>query len=275
MRRLTVDWKGARVTPLHGDGASGLFSRYASFYDALYADKDYEAECDFLVLVLGEHGVGAGASILDLGSGTGNHDIPLARRGFEVTGVDRSAEMVGLAREKAAEAGMAVDFVVGDVRDIDLGRTFDAVVSMFAVVCYQLTNDDLLRMFTDVRRHLEAGGLFVFDGWFGPGVLVNQPEVRTKVVTDASGDVITRVARPTLDVLADTVEVAYEVKRESGGKVVAETSETHPMRFIFAQEIVLLLGLSGLELVAFGPFMDVSRPITASDWNFSAVARAI
>jgi SAM-dependent methyltransferase len=263
------------VSPLHRDGASGLFDRYASFYDALYAEKDYEAECDFLVRVLGERGVGEGATILDLGSGTGNHDIPLARRGFEVTGVDRSAEMIALAREKAAKAGVAVDFIVGDVRDVSIGRTFDAVVSLFAVVCYQLTNDDLLHMFGNVRRHLESGGIFVFDGWFGPGVLSDRPTVRTKVVTDSSGDVITRIANPTLDVFAHTVEVAYEVKRESGGQVVAETSETHPMRFLFAQEIALLLELSGLELVAFGPFMDVSRPITASDWNFSAAARAI
>jgi SAM-dependent methyltransferase len=270
-----VDWKGAPVTPLRGDGANGLFAHYANFYDALYADKDYEAECDFLVRMLGEHGVGAGASILDLGSGTGNHDIPLARRGFAVTGVDRSAEMVGLAREKAAKAGRAVDFVVGDVRDAEIGRTFDAVVSLFAVVCYQLTNDDLARMFANVRRHLESGGIFVFDGWFGPGVLSDRPTVRTKVVTDASGDVITRVASPTLDVLAQTVEVAYEVRRESDGVVVEEASEAHPMRFLFAQEITLLLELSGLELVAFGPFMDVGRPIAACDWNFTAVARAV
>lgn len=252
-----------------------VFGRYAGFYDALYADKDYEAECDFIDAVLGEHGLGTGATVLDLGSGTGGHDILLARRGFEVTGVDRSAEMVARARNKARDSGVAVDSVVGDVRDIELGRTFDAVVSMFAVVCYQLTNDDLSRMFANVRRHLEAGGLFIFDGWFGPAVLTERPEMRTKVITDSSGDVITRVARPTLDVVAQTVEVAYVVTRESGGKVVEQVSEAHKMRFLFAQEIALHLQLAGLELVAFGPFMDLSRHITVADWNFSAIAKAV
>jgi SAM-dependent methyltransferase len=252
-----------------------VFGRYAGFYDALYADKDYEAECDFLERVFAENGVGPGASILDLGSGTGGHAIPLALRGFEVVGVDRSAEMVGRAGAKARDAGVAVDFIAGDVRDEALGRTFDVVVSMFAVVSYQLTDDDVSRMFANARRHLKTGGLFVFDGWFGPAVLVEQPEVRTKTVVDPTGDVITRVARPTLDVEAQTVEVAYEVKRESGGKVVEEASESHRMRFLFPQEMVIFLQAAGLELVALGPFMDLSRPPGVTDWNFSAVAKAV
>lgn len=252
-----------------------VFGRYAGFYDALYADKDYEAECDFLESVFAENGVGPGSSILDLGSGTGGHAIPLARRGFEVVGVDRSAEMAGRASAKALDAGVCVDFVVGDVRDEALGRTFDAVVSMFAVVGYQIANDDLSRMFGNVRRHLEPGGLFVFDGWFGPAVLVERPEVKIKTVVDPAGDVITRVARPTLDVVAQTVEVAYEVTRESGGEVVEVTSESHKMRFLFAQEMALLLQSAGLELVALGPFMDLSRPPGVTDWNFSAVARGV
>jgi len=258
----------------HGSGEA-LFGRYADFYDALYADKNYAAECDFLEHVFAEHGLGPGASVLDLGSGTGGHDIPLSLRGYAVLGVDRSVEMVEHALEKAAAAGADVDFQVGDVRSVTLGRTFDAVVSMFAVVGYQLTNHDLARMFATARKHLEPGGLFVFDGWFGPAVLMEQPEVKTKTVTDASGDSITRVARPTLDLVAQTVEVAYTVTRESSGHVVEATSEAHIMRFLFAQEISLFLELAGLELLVLGPFMDVSRPPTARDWNFSAVAKAV
>jgi hypothetical protein len=146
---------------------------------------------------------------------------------------------------------------------------------MFAVVCYQLTNDDLTRTFANARRHLTVGGLFVFDGWFGPAVLCQRPELKTKTVVDDSGDVITRVARPSLDVVAQTVEVAYHVTHESDGRVVETVSESHPVRFLFAQEIALMLRISGLELVALGPFMDLGRPPTASDWNFSAVAVAV
>jgi hypothetical protein len=146
---------------------------------------------------------------------------------------------------------------------------------MFAVVSYQLTNADLAAMFSTARRHLEQGGLFVFDGWFGPAVLTERPEVKTKVVTEPSGDTITRVARPVLDIVAQTVEVNYDVARERDGRLIEKTSESHAMRFLFAREIELFLSAAGFELVAFGPFMELDRTITEHDWNFSAVARAV
>lgn len=61
-------------------------SDYANCYDALYAEKDYEAECDLIERVLRAHGDGKIGTILDLGCGTGNHALPLAERGFEVVG---------------------------------------------------------------------------------------------------------------------------------------------------------------------------------------------
>ncbi len=252
-----------------------VFGRYADFYDAFYAGKDYEAECDYITATLDSFGVGPGARLLDLGAGTGGHDIPLSRRGFDVVGVDRSDRMVAAARKKATDAEVHVEFVLGDVRDVRVAGGFDAVISMFAVISYQLTNADLLGMLETARAHLAPGGLFVFDGWFGPAVLSERPEDRSRTVIDAAGDSITRDAHPTLDPVAQTVEVAYTVTRESSGAVVETTHEAHRMRFLFAQELDLLLGVAGFELVAFGPFMRPESPITIDDWNFSAIARAV
>lgn len=253
-----------------------VFGEYSAFYDALYADKDYESEVDFVERVLERYGAPAGASVLDLGSGTGSHAIPLARRGHRVAGVDRAPGMVEQARSKAAAAGVDVRFEVGDVRSVDLGEMFDAVISMFAVMSYQLTNDDLRAAFGTARRHLDAGGLFVFDAWFGPAVLVQRPAVTEKTLLTQEGDTIRRIARPTLDVISQTVDVAYEVSRRRPDDTVAErTEETHRVRFLFAQEIELLASISGFEPVALGPFMDLDRAPTADDWNVSAVLRAV
>jgi predicted TPR repeat methyltransferase len=78
---------------------------YANQYDFLYSDKDYEGECDLLEEISRRYGDGSVCTILDLGCGTGIHAIRLARRGYEVTGVDRSAEMLAKAERKAAELG--------------------------------------------------------------------------------------------------------------------------------------------------------------------------
>jgi len=75
---------------------------YADQYDLLYSDKNYEAECDLIEEVFRRYAKSSVETILDLGCGTGGHAFPLARRGYRVTGVDRSAEMLAHAREKTS-----------------------------------------------------------------------------------------------------------------------------------------------------------------------------
>ena len=79
-----------------------VFGSYAQFYDILYQDKDYEAECDFLEQIFDRYAPGPVRTILDLGCGTGGHTLPLARRGYEVVGVDRSEKMLAEARRDDA-----------------------------------------------------------------------------------------------------------------------------------------------------------------------------
>ena len=120
-------------------------STYADAYDLLYEEKDYLAECDLLESLFQTYGVGPINRIIDLGCGTGNHAIPLASRGYQLTGVDRSVNMLSQAEKKArASSGSGnVSFECGDVCTVDLGQTFDASIMMFAVLGYQLQNTEV------------------------------------------------------------------------------------------------------------------------------------
>ena len=115
----------------------------------------------------GAHGPDPVRSILDLGCGTGNHSLVLAGRGYQVTGVDFSADMLERARGKLALAcgegrkpAGKLELVQGDVRSVGLGRQFDAVLMMFAVLGYQIGNQDVQAALATVRRHLKPGGVF-------------------------------------------------------------------------------------------------------------------
>src|SRR5436190_6419443 len=124
---------------------------YAEMYDSLYASKDYERECDRLEQAFRLAGRKV-RQVLDLGCGTGNHAIPLARRGYSVYGVDRSPDMLQRARHKVSLAGGGdVQFVLGDLRAVQLERCFDACVLMFAVLGYQTTNHDVMAALPNVR----------------------------------------------------------------------------------------------------------------------------
>jgi len=251
---------------------------YASAYDTLYQDKDYEAECDFLEQVFAHYEQAPINTILDLGCGTGGHAIPLMKRGFAVTGVDRSETMLSEARQKAVVQGIIpCDFIQGDIRDLDLNRaydTYDAVIAMFAVISYQTTNEDLVDTLLTARRYLDPGGLFVFDCWFGPAVLTHKPTDRCKIV-ERGAERIIRYTSPTLDILQHTVRVTYKVLRLKDDQVLDETDESHLMRFLFPQEIKHHLEENAFKLLHLCPFMKIGVIPTEHDWNVTVVGRAI
>jgi SAM-dependent methyltransferase len=241
---------------------------YAGAYDALYATKDYARECDAIERIFATHGDGAIASVLDLGCGTGNHALPLVARGYRITAVDRSLDMLAVARAKDATG--AVRWLEGDVRTVDAGAPYDAALMMFAVLGYQKANGDIRATFANVRRHLRPGSLFVFDAWYGPGVIADPPGAGSRIVETPAG-AIRRDVTSALDVRRHLCAVTYTLARPADAAV---TRETHTVRFFFPMEIEMYLEAAGFETVAISALDDLDRDPTERDWNALVVARA-
>ncbi len=127
-----------------------VFGEYAGFYDMLYQDKDYLGEADFIDTLLKKCALG-GSPVLDLGCGTGIHALNLVKLGYTVHGVDRSKEMLALAKDRIKQLTnkeMArLKLTEGDVRKIDLGNKYDVVLSLFHVASYLTGNRDLEAFF--------------------------------------------------------------------------------------------------------------------------------
>lgn len=217
-----------------------VFNAYASYYDLLYRDKDYSAEAEYVAAHIRKQTPKA-KRILELGCGTGVHAEHLARMGYTVHGVDMSEAM--LARAEARKAALPPDvaarlsFGIGDVRTVRTGETYDAVISLFHVMSYQTTNVDLKAAFETASVHLQSGGLFLFDFWYGPAVLTQKPEVRIKRLENDEIKVI-RIAEPMMHVNDNVVDVNYTVFIEV--KVtgqVEQINETHQMRYLFLPEM--------------------------------------
>ena len=101
----------------------------------------------------------AGAHILDLCCGTGHVAAMLAERGYRVTGVDASEEMLRFARQNAPTA----EFVLDDARRFKRPEAFDAVVSTFDSLNHVMRSEELAAVFRNVHASLRAGGVFLFD----------------------------------------------------------------------------------------------------------------
>jgi SAM-dependent methyltransferase len=248
-----------------------VFGRdYAAAYDDLYRDKDYLAEVDLIERVFNTYGQRGIRRVLDLGCGTGGHAVPLAQRGYAVVGVDRSADMIDIARARASSAR----FDVGEIGMLDLGERFDAALMMFAVLGYQVGNVDVQAALATARRHLQPNGLLLCDVWYGPAVAAQRPTDRIKVLDTADGQVI-RAASGELDTRHDVCVVRYHVWRIADGRVIAETREQHPMRYFFAPELELLLTGAGFELLRLGGFPAFDDEPSEATWNIAFVARAL
>jgi SAM-dependent methyltransferase len=248
---------------------------YADTYDLLYHDKDYGAECNVIESIFRPYD-NTIRSVLDLGCGTGNHAFPLAQRGYEVVGVDRSTDMLAHARRKLvnAENDGRLVFQQGDIRAVNLKRNFDAVLMMFAVLGYQLDNTEVLSALKTARRHLRSGGIFIFDVWYGPAVLHQRPSERVKVIPSPEGQIL-RVASGELDVRRHLCTVHFRVWRLAGGRLVAETEESHPMRYFFPLELNLFLEFSGFTPIRLGAFPEFDKDPDETSWNVLGLARAV
>lgn len=248
---------------------------YAGHYDLFYAQKDYAAECDFLETLFARFTEAPVRRILDLGCGTGGHAWQLAQRGYTVLGVDRSAAMLEQAQRKAAHANPdTLSFSQGDVRTVQLNQQFDAVIMMFAVLGYQVSNADLAGTLATVRRHLRPGGLLVADFWYGPAVLRHGPSDRIHE-HQVNGMGLLRLAQARMNTLEHRVDVRYRILQIQGQQVTAETEEEHAMRFFFPQELHYMASVAGLHLRHLGPCLALDAPLTDDTWNATAVFEAL
>jgi len=222
-----------------------VFNEYAGYYDLLYRDKDYSGETEYVHSLIQSQSPSA-RTILNLGCGSGRHDRCFEEYGYAVTGVDVSDEMLAAARQ-AAGGNETLEYVHGDARSIRLNKKYDAVISLFHVMSYQVTNDDLVNAFATAHYHLKKNGVFVFDCWYGPGVLTDPPSVRIKEIED---DIIsiTRIAQPTIYPNDNVVDVNYLMfVREKRTGHVKEIRETHRMRYLFHPEVKHFLLDVGFE----------------------------
>lgn len=139
-------------TEMYGSG-------FAAVYDAFMDNIPYDDWHAYVRRLLGSQGV-LGGIVVELGCGTGNMTKRLAEDGYNMIGIDRSAEMLEYARDKCAEDVLLLQ---QDMRELDLYGTAAAVICVCDGMNYLLEPEDLRRTFERVHLFLDEGGVFLFD----------------------------------------------------------------------------------------------------------------
>lgn len=252
-----------------------VFGEYAALYNLMYGEKEYGDESEFVISQLREFKSPID-NILDLGCGTGAHALRFSQSGLNVLGVDLSADMLSLARRNLAGATSgaagAVEFHHSDIRDLRLDRRFDAVVSLFHVMSYQVHDEDLIATIAGARRHISSGCPFLFDFWHGPAVIKAGPAVRRKEVEDEFVRVV-RLATPSWEKSHNRVKVVYDftVDEKATGRQ-RKFEEIHTMRYFFPEELEHALQCNGFHLAKCAEWLTGKQ---ASNDSFSAYVVAV
>ena len=143
-----------------------IYDLLAPVYDAVNDEIDYSAWADFIEKIIEKNKKNINPELLlDLGCGTGKMTLELAHRGYDMTGVDYSVEMLNRARELAGEQGLedSILWLCQDMREFELYGTVDVTVSCLDSINHLTSPADVMKTFSLVHNYLVPDGLFIFD----------------------------------------------------------------------------------------------------------------
>ena len=240
------------------------YTSFAELYDLFYEDftEDIEMYRGFAART--------GGPILEIGSGTGRVALALAEEGHTVVGLELSEAMRAVAQRKADRAQLTdrVTFAAGDMRRFKLDQHFGLIIVPLNTFLHNLTLDDQLTTLNRCKKHLRPDGLLVLD-CFNPDPAHAEDDRRLIVqrsVSDRdSGRAAVLMLARTTDWSQQLQETTYFIDRTDQNGVVQRAALPAAFRFIFRNEMQLLLKLGGFDLKdAYGSY-DLEPFGTASD----------
>ena len=137
-----------------------MYNDFAAVYDKLQ-DADYDAFVDYYERIFKKLGKEP-KLVLDLACGTGNITLPMAKRGYDMIGLDLSCEMLNIARDKAMTENQNILFLNQDMCEMELYGTVDAIVCALDGVNYITETEDLRKLFRLVKNYLNPDGIMIF-----------------------------------------------------------------------------------------------------------------
>jgi SAM-dependent methyltransferase len=239
--------------------------KYAKYYDLFNRGKEYSKECDFIEQVFKNSAIQI-KEILDLGCGTGLHDKELSNRGYNITGMDLSKEMIDIAQTNNKN----IEFIVGDMTNFNLNKKFDSIICMFSSIGYLTENNQIEDFFSCVKNHLNEKGTLIIDCWNGLGVMREVPSEREKIV-ETEGLKIVRKSFPYLDSKNHIVDIRFNVKVFEKDNLIDDYQEKHKVRFFFPKELEKYMNDQKLKVVHLCPAYNFYENVDEKKWNMILV----
>ena len=220
-----------------------------------------------VALIIRECQLTAGSTVLDIGCGSGRHLMELAKNGIFGAGVDYLPEAIE-ARTAAAQDEPRAEFQVGDARDLDLGRTFDAVLCLYDVIGSYADDNENVRIINSIRRHLRRGGkalmsVMNFDLTYRRArhffTLRKEPNRLLQLPASATMETSGNVFNPDYYMIDEMTEIVYRKEQFTRGTDLPAQLLVRDRRYR-RRDIEAMCMVAGLDVVW-------SRYVRAGQWD--------
>ena len=244
-----------------------LFENYSRSYDNEVFTKGTMGECDFIEKEISNN---KNIPILDIGCGTGRHAIELAKRGFRVTGIDLSESQLARAGQKAAAAGVSVDFQKHDARDLPFNNEFGLVIMICEGAFSLMETDEMnFQILTQAFNALAKNGKFIFTALNGLFPLFHSVK---EFIESKNSDTTFTPKEQAFDLMTFREHSVVNVNDDDGNAMTLHTNE----RYYVPSEITWLLsslGFSAIDIFGAKPG-EFSREhiLTTEDYEMLVVA---
>lgn len=221
------------------------YTELAKYYELTHYFRNYEQQAEFLNSAIKKY-FPAAHRILDIACGTGNHAIFMAKKGYDVKGVDLSQKMLNIARQKIKNTDLQVGFTYGNMKDLEFSSEFDVVYCLGMSFMELRTYDEINSCLNSIKRAIKPNGLFIFDvsnGWEMLSVETRKDfaeDAKTKVIWLSSGYI---------DKLKRTVHLDYTFIIQENNKTAIE-SGVEELRIFFPDELRMLLTNANFKIEA-------------------------
>ena len=239
--------------------------KYSRFYNIFYQKKNYKKEASYIKKIFKKFKI-LDKNILEFGVGTGSHAKYFIQDNYKVTGVDRSMAMLSEAKKIKD-----LKLINADIKDINLNKKFEIILSLFCVINYMTSNRDLKKTFMNASRHLKKGGIFAFDFWYTPAV--RHLKIKSKeIVLSDNGMIIKRKTVPLIR-NDNVIDILFKIAVNSKGKIT-NFFEKHSVRHFDINELAKVALDSKLFFLDAYSMLTFNKP-SKNSWSVFIIFKKI
>lgn len=246
------------------------YTKLAKYYDLTHHFINYEQEVEFLNSAIKKY-LPSAKHIFDIACGTGNYAISLAKKGYNVIGIDLSKEMLNIAKQKIKNTDFKVGFTLDDMRDLKFSSEFDVAYCLGLSFMELKTYDEINSSLQSIRRAIKPNGIFIFDvdnGWEMLSVETRKDyaeHAKTKVIWLSDGYI---------NKLKRTMHLDYTFIIQEDNQTEIE-SGVEELRIFFPDELQMLLKEANFKIEAMLGDRSLETPFEENSEHIMMINRKV